>query len=102
MAAITEIPAKLIERTEALTEAKLKTALDLTAIRCSNAKEPLKEEEILKIYFTFYHGMKDLLPPPLEKVAKKKIFRPILVGVIVATLLGGALFFSQLISFFYK
>ncbi len=66
-----EIPSKIIERTESLTERKLAVALDLTKIICDK-KTPMPQEEVLDIFFSCYEKIRELNPPPLEKISQNR------------------------------
>ncbi|NBT85503.1 MAG: hypothetical protein EBT45_03240 [Alphaproteobacteria bacterium] len=99
---ISEIPSKFLERAEALTEAKLNVAANLTAIKCSLAKEEWDEEKILKTYLKFYHGIKEISPPPLEKLSQKKINIYLVGGTIVVALLLSTLVFFKYSDFLLK
>ena len=90
---LSEIPAKLLEKTESLTETKLNIAASLTSIKCSQAKEEWDEEKILKTYFKFYQGIKDITPPPLEKFSQKKVNKYVVMGSIIFTLIIGVIVF---------
>jgi hypothetical protein len=70
--AFSDIPSKLIERTEALTESKLSVAAELTKLICTH-KNTLTQEEVFEIFFKSYNQIKNLAPQPLEKISLKKI-----------------------------
>ena len=96
---ISEIPAKLIERAEALTETKLQVAATLTTIAYSTAEQQeLTEEKILKTYFNFYQKIKDVTPPPLEQLSAKKVNMYLVGGSIAVALILGAIFFWVLVN----
>ena len=95
---ISEIPAKLIERAEALTETKLQVAATLTTIAYSTARQELTEEKILKTYFNFYQKIKDITPPPLEQLSAKKVNIYLVGGSIAIALILGTIFFGVLVN----
>ncbi|RZI46951.1 hypothetical protein [Candidatus Finniella inopinata] len=78
--AISEIPSKLIERTESLVETKLQVAAELTKIVYTNDKDPMTDEKVLKSYKKFYDSLKDLAPTPLDSPKKTHIY--LLIGAI--------------------
>lgn len=89
--AISEIPSKLIERTESLTERKLGIASDLTKIIYEHKKEPVTQEEVLKTYVRFYESIKELIPSPLDNI-KTKSFRRYVIISLVLSVIGLALY----------
>ena len=96
---ISEIPAKFIERAEALTESKLQVAATLTTIAYSAVKQELTEEEILKTYFNFYHKIKDITPPALEQLSAKKTNMYLVAGSIVGSIILGAIILFKIGNF---
>lgn len=82
---ISEIPSKIVERAESLTEKKLEVAMELTKIIYSTARGHIGEEEVLATYFRVFKSIKEVSPPPLEKRVLKKL--PPLSMVIIVGLL---------------
>jgi len=82
-----EIPGKVIERAESLTETKLQVAASLTNLIYSENKKNLTEEQILKTYFNFYDGIKLLAHPPMEKSTHKKLKAFFIIGGIIVLIL---------------
>jgi hypothetical protein len=82
---LSEIPSKIIEKAEALTEKKLEIAALLTAlIYYSSKKEDVTEETVLQTYFKVFNDLKQLAPPPLEKIYKsrKHTYINILISIL--------------------
>lgn len=92
---LAEIPGKLIERTESLTEAKLQVAASLTNIVYSSNKENITEEQVLATYFNLYDAIKVLAPPPLGKVRYNKITLIFIIGAILATFIFLTIFWPK-------
>lgn len=89
-----EVPGKLIERTESLTEAKLNVAASLSALVYSGSSEKITAEQVLATYFKLYDEIKTLAPPPLGKIKYNKIT----FILIMAALFALAIF----LTFFWK
>ena len=87
---LSEIPSKIIEKTEALTEKKLEIAAILTAlVYCTSQKENVTEEAVLRTYFNVFNGIKQLTPPTLEKIKSSKRSFYIKIIIIALILAGG-------------
>lgn len=98
--AITDIPSKLIERTEALTETKLNVSMELTKIIYTDlhTREDINEKKVLNTFFTFYRELKELVPPPLENVNYPRLYK-YLTGM---ALLAFTITFAYILYLFKK
>lgn len=87
---LSEVPAKMIEKTEAFNEARLQTAVELTKLFYQAPKKPSTEKEILQTFFNYYTQVKDISPPPLDKINwRKKSFSIIgVIGAVIMFVLG--------------
>ncbi|WP_032112501.1 hypothetical protein [Candidatus Paracaedibacter symbiosus] len=90
--AISEIPSKIIERAEALTEMKLHVATELTKIIYLPSKERVTEKEVLATYYNLYNSIKELAPPPLEKISSKKTRAYLIIGGVILLLISLGLY----------
>lgn len=93
---LAEIPGKLIERTESLTETKLQVAASLTNIVYSSNKESITEEQVLATYFNLYDAIKVLAPPPLGKIKYNKLALIFIIGAIVAIFIFLTVFWQKI------
>lgn len=90
---LSEVPAKMIEKAEAFNEARLNTAVELTKLFYQVPKKPSTEEEILHTFFNYYTQVKEISPPPLDKISwrKKPLYLSGITGLII--LVGLALYY---------
>lgn len=82
---LSEVPAKMIEKTEAFNEARLQTAVELTKLFYQAPKKPSTEKEIFKTFFNYYAQLKEISPPPLDKInwKKKPFYITGIIGAVV-------------------
>ena len=92
--AISEIPSKLIERTESLVETKLHVAAELTKIAFINDKDHMTDEKVLKSYKKFYDSLKDIAPTPLDSPKKTHIY--LLIGTVFLAFLSFSYVFFKI------
>jgi hypothetical protein len=97
-----EIPSKIIERTESLTECKLQVSTELTKLYYTlNKKETCHDDtSIIKIYHKFYNHLRDVVPPALEGKGKKKIYIYIFLYLITFAIIGFCYFYLKIHSLF--
>lgn len=90
---LSEIPAKMIDKTESFNETQLHIALDLTKLVYQSTQKKLSTKEVLHTFFECYNHIKEISPPPLDKVKLKK--NPLrLIGVFIFIgLLGAFLYY---------
>lgn len=69
---LSEVPAKMIEKTEAFNEVRLQTAVELTKLFYQAPKKPSIEKEIFKTSLSYYTQVKEISPPPLDKINWRK------------------------------
>jgi hypothetical protein len=74
---LSEIPAKMIESAESFHGAHLETAVGLTAIVWQGVQAPSNEEEIFRTFIYYYTRLKEVAPPPLDKLTGQKKFKAI-------------------------
>ncbi|MBW8309748.1 MAG: hypothetical protein K0M45_08995 [Candidatus Paracaedibacteraceae bacterium] len=100
---LAEIPSKIIEKTEALTEKKLEIAAILTAlIYCTPSQESVTEEMVLRTYFNVFNEIKKLTPPTLEKIKDSKS-GPLYIKIILGSLIAfGLISLLVYLIAFYK
>jgi hypothetical protein len=105
---ISEIPAKMIEKTESYNEARMSAAVELTKVTYpTSVKVVLNEEEIFNTFMNYYNKIKKIpVPPmlnaPLGKInwRKKSI---IVFGSLILVIISMLLFYfkGRLISFLF-
>ena len=69
---LSEIPAKMIESAQSFHGAHLDTAVGLTSIVWQGSRAPSNEEEIFRTFIYYYTRLKEVTPPPLDKIKGQK------------------------------
>ncbi len=89
---LTEIPAKMIEKTESFNEARLNTAIELTKLFYRSPETHATKEGILHTFFDYYSQVKEISPPPLDKITSKNKSL-LLAGSILIVVVGLILYY---------
>ncbi len=90
---LSEIPVAMIESAESFHGAHLETAVGLTSIVWQGTKGPSNEEEVFRTFIYYYTRLKEVAPPPLDKLKEQKKFK-IIVGVsILVSIIALALYY---------
>ena len=97
---LSELPAKMLERTESYNEAQLSAAVELTKLVCQLNKAHTTEEEVFRTFFRCYDKIKEITPAALDKIKHQGLtFKSMLIGTLtVITIVGITLY----ITFFMR
>jgi hypothetical protein len=74
---LSEIPAKMIESAQSFHGVHLQTAVGLTSIVWQGTQTPANEEEIFRTFIRYHTSLKEVAPPPLDKIKGQKKFKTI-------------------------
>jgi hypothetical protein len=88
-----DIPGKIIEKKESFNEIQLTTALELTKLFYQLNKMPNSAQETLHTFFIFYNQIKEISPPPLDKIKSNKQFYVLILGALTILLTAIAIYY---------
>ena len=93
--ALTSIPEKIIETKESFNECQLNIALELTKLLYQSPQSQQSKEEILNTFFHYFEQIKEISPPPLDKIKSHKIYYSVVTGILIVISIAGIILYSR-------